>query len=691
MVATRELVALGSFDAGVVTVVLGLFLLVALGVAGAWRSAMWLVSVGRLKGPRAAALLATPSLVVTLPAGRHVFDGAFAATLPGAAWGHLWLPLLGVIATAVAIEVGRRVVVHRPVAGAAALAVVAAGVDTINRTVKPSELFDVHTLLIVTAVVLASVAAWVVWPASRWSRRTRTAAITGGILLASLTLLWGLADTNSRRTVATRGLHARLLVRAARLALDGDDDGYATVLGGRDCNDRDDQIHPGARDETNDGIDQNCDGLDGPSAPPPGVELRPHEVRARADWYANPEVVRARNSLSKHDVVLLSVDTLRADLLADTPERRAAYHNTFALLDVSRQFGRAFAPSAGTDLSLSGLLTGRINPFRGVDVTLAEAMQASGRTTLAVIPSETLRYVGKTLLTRGLDSYHRMVNDMHERDVGTYSTSHRTVDLALRLVDNHREASRSPMFLWAHFFDLHEHHEIDASDRRLRAAIGGKVPRDWAERYRQTYRLVDAQLGRLVQGLKDRGRWDQTLVVFASDHGESLGDDERLPQNHGLVLYQDLIHIPFAIRIPGVEPGPVDLPFSIIDGFPTLLELIGQPIPPQTDGRSALPYILGPAPPDLVGQSVRPIPLHESDQVGVIVWPHKLLVRPADDLVELFNLAIDPQELQDLSADQPARVRQLQAVYASFPEVQLDRTRRGRRQREHAARPSPPR
>ncbi|HEY0134375.1 MAG TPA: hypothetical protein VGB85_09855, partial [Nannocystis sp.] len=81
----------------------------------------------------------------------------------------------------------------------------------------------------------------------------------------------------------------------------------------------------------------------------------------------------------------------------------------------------------------------------------------------------------------------------------------------------------------------------------------------------------------------------------------------------------------------------------------------------------------------------RPLVLNESEQYGVIVWPHKLLVRPGDNLTELYDLSEDFAEARNLAADAPRRVGELMQYYHAAPSVNLDRTSRGRRLRERAA------
>ena len=141
-------------------------------------------------------------------------------------------------------------------------------------------------------------------------------------------------------------------------------------------------------------------------------------VQTQVDWRAQPAVVAALRQARDFDIVLLSIDALRADQLPPAAADRADLPHLSALLGRARWFQRAFAPGAGTDVSLTTLVTGRWNPYQPIAVTLFEALAAAGRVTHAVLPREVLRYAGETLLTRGLTSFDRVATDGVRRDVG---------------------------------------------------------------------------------------------------------------------------------------------------------------------------------------------------------------------------------------------------------------------------------
>lgn len=713
-IAAVEIVALGRPSLGLIAVCLSLHLALGLAIGavlsaqeallrrwpGLRRGASWLYALGAL-----------PALAFV---AAHLFDGAQAAKLPGAALGHLWLPVLGVLAAAAAIALARRLRRRLGAApGALLLALSAALVEYLGRTLYPSEYADVHAFLVALACLLAALSVRVAAAGSAPSAGASAAppsqpaaasrlvipGLAGAVVAALIaSLVFGLADKDERLWVATHGTDLRHLVRVARLAFDRDGDGAAVVLGGGDCDDGDPAISPTAPERPGNGIDEDCDGRDLEALALPASD-RDWDAELAA-WARAPALEHTLARTRDMNILVVAVDTLRADALAlpgdddaadgapadgaPADSEQAAASDTphlDALLADAAVFRHAYATGAGTDISVSSTITGHISPFEGAEITLAEALRATGRATAAVFPTEVLRYAGQVLLGRGIDRLRRYVNDRGQRDVGSYTTSAETTRMALATIDAMGPHKR-PFFLWTHYFDVHEHAQVLASDPTL-ARYGERFELgELAGKYRALVALTDAEIGRLFEELRARDLWDQTIIVLLSDHGESMGEDPRLPLRHGRFVYNALTHVPLVIRVPGATPRVVDAPVSVVDLMPTLLTLVGAELPPGLDGRSLLPLFLGSAP----GLPPRPVAMSESEQSAVIVWPYKLLLRPADNLVELYDLASDPAEQRDLAEQQPQRVSALRAIMAQLPQVEIDRTRRGRRARDARSR-----
>jgi len=172
--------------------------------------------------------------------------------------------------------------------------------------------------------------------------------------------------------------------------------------------------------------------------------------------------------------------------------------------------------------------------------------------------------------------------------------------------------------------------------------------------------------------------------VFASDHGEGLAETPRLPAHHGDLLYQPLVHVPLAFRVPGVPGARLETPATTADIYPTLLDLAGLPHP-GSDGVSLAPLLLEPNPGPMTRLS-RPIYMMEARQHALVIWPLKLIKWKDRGRVELYDLAEDPGEEEDLAPGQPEDARRMAALLQARKLVMVDRMSlyKARRWREGA-------
>jgi arylsulfatase len=113
----------------------------------------------------------------------------------------------------------------------------------------------------------------------------------------------------------------------------------------------------------------------------------------------------------------------------------------------------------------------------------------------------------------------------------------------------------------------------------------------WKElkaRYWGLCSLVDKHAGRILQRLEELGLAEDTIVVYTSDHGDMMGDHRLVAK---CVQYEGAVRVPLLIRVPGLPPRRIITPVSLVDLVPTLLELLGLPLPEHLQGRSLVPLL----------------------------------------------------------------------------------------------------
>ncbi len=184
--------------------------------------------------------------------------------------------------------------------------------------------------------------------------------------------------------------------------------------------------------------------------------------------------------------------------------------------------------------------------------------------------------------------------------------------------------------------------------------------------YSREVEIVDREIGRLLAGLEERGMLRNTLVVFASDHGEGLGDHKQT--GHISQLYDSLLHVPLVFVWPGRLPAGlvVDDPVGLVDVFPTLSDLLGTGGPEASSGASLVPLMRGeqhPARP-FIAATYRPEAGWDMRAILVDGFKYIHSWRDEKHREELFDLADDPGELKNLAKAQPGMMETLRAELA---------------------------
>ncbi len=343
------------------------------------------------------------------------------------------------------------------------------------------------------------------------------------------------------------------------------------------------------------------------------------------------------------NVLLVSIDTVRADRLGCYGYAGAATPTLDALAAGGVRCAWAIAPMPLTLPSHSSLLTGldphhhgaRANGVFRLDddvSTLAELLGQRGYRTGAVISAYVLdRRYG---LAQGFEEYGDDLTEGHRPEKFGYRE--RTAAQANRpAVQWLREHRHEQFFLWVHYFDPHAPYEPPEPYRTR-----------FADRsYDGEIAYADEQLGRLLAALDDVGVRDRTLVVVVSDHGESLGEHREL--THGMMIYDATLRVPVILEAGGVLPSGlvIDRQVGLIDVMPTVLDLLGEEIPPNLDGVSLLRSASA-APRELYIETLATkVQYGWSPLLGVRRDDVKFIFAPTP---ELYDLRADPKELNNL-------------------------------------------
>jgi arylsulfatase A-like enzyme/Tfp pilus assembly protein PilF len=355
------------------------------------------------------------------------------------------------------------------------------------------------------------------------------------------------------------------------------------------------------------------------------------------------------------NLLLVSLDTLRADHLGCYGYAPAQTPRLDALAASGLRFERATTVVPLTLPAHSSLMTGTFPGWHGVrdnggfylgdeQQTLAEVLRDRG--------FRTGGFVGSFVLDRrwgigqGFERYYDEFDLERFKDEPSMDAIQRrgedVVDHALDWLRGDRER---PFFAWVHLYDAHAPYEAPEPFR-------GRFPATMIGAYDAEIAYADAQVGRLLDALRDDGRLSETLVAVVGDHGEMLG--EHGEQTHGFFIYEPATHIPLIVSGPGTSARVVPDQVRMVDVMPTLLELLGQPAPPAVQGVSLLPLARG-ARLDLVAHSESWYPRYHygwSELRSVQDGRFKLIEAPRP---ELYDLQSDPKEAADQARADAAR------------------------------------
>lgn len=372
---------------------------------------------------------------------------------------------------------------------------------------------------------------------------------------------------------------------------------------------------------------------------------------------------------SNHNLLLITIDTLRADYLGANGSKRVKTPHLDKLARGGVNFTQARTPVPLTLPAHASILTGSYPPTHGVRDNGSDRMAESQRSIAEVLREDgyiTAAFVGSFVLdqrfglAQGFDTYDdRVWSDVSELESLEAERPAGQVARAFEQWLAQRSTNR-PFFVWIHLYDPHAPYEPPEPYR-------SEYPDD---PYAGEVAYTDQVIGEILEHLGSDGSRARTVVAVVGDHGEGLGEHGEL--THSVLIYNSTLHVPMLLHAPSLLPHgrSVDSLARTIDLAPTLLDYLGLDTA-LGEGASLRSWIEAgdgetEAEPELTAYSESLFAEHNlgwSPLRGLESGGKRLIVAPSP---ELYDLVEDPRETKNLAATEPSHY---QAIKGQLVEV----------------------
>lgn len=378
------------------------------------------------------------------------------------------------------------------------------------------------------------------------------------------------------------------------------------------------------------------------------ARLAPPEPLAEAgdlpDTEAKGSAGQGDLNFQGQDVLLVTVDALRADHVGAYGYARKLTPNIDALAARGSLFERAYCPTPHTSYSVTSLLTGKyLRPLllQGVGEdsdTWASLFRTYGYRTAAFYPPA-IFFIDQSRFS----GFEQRALDFEYRWVEFAEGEKRLAQVRQYLSEAPRD---KPLFIWVHLFGPHEPYEAHPE---LGLTLGDRD----IDRYDAEIAAADATIGELVKLTEARRPGGVTIV--SADHGEEFG--EHGGRYHGSSVYEEQVRVPLVVAGPGVKTQRIQEVVQTIDLLPTMLSALSVPRPPRIRGRDLGALLAGKRP---SGPGMAYV---ETDEQALYAeGPLRLLCARRLGACKLFDLDRDPAQTRDASTDHPEALARLRAL-----------------------------
>jgi arylsulfatase A-like enzyme/Flp pilus assembly protein TadD len=390
-------------------------------------------------------------------------------------------------------------------------------------------------------------------------------------------------------------------------------------------------------------------------------------------WLAASALAGAAESpnIIPPNIILITVDTVRADRMGFLGSKLGLTPNLDTLARESVVFTHAYsqvpltAPSHATILSGTYPQFHQVNDFQvplAPDLPYAPAvLRAHGYRTSAFVGAMVLDpHAGFARgFDRGFDTYDAGFHHARPGEDRYHSTERRGGEVVAHALAWLNQHPRGPFFIWLHLYDAHDPYDPPEPYKSKYAA----APYDGEIAY------VDSAVGKFLGDLRTRGLYDGAVIAVMADHGEALGDHGE--DTHGFFLYDETIHVPLLIKLPGAASvgkdsagTKIENRVGLVDVLPTILQVVKIPVPQEVQGESLLGMLLPkPAPAESARASAgpdaspdRPAYAETDYPQNTYGWSPLRALRTGKYLFikapreELYDQSADPKAEHDLSS-----------------------------------------